>query len=451
MIQFANLLAFINLRNTMISKIKTALYLIIITINLIIAQKQDKASVKNTTLYKTAIKSENYQMAEKHWNAVFENCLNPSKNLFNDGLTIKRALIEKEKNKEIKLGLIKSIFKLHSKITNCLGENPNFLQEKAYDLYFFEKDSLLSAYNILASTIKTTKENTKKDILVVFMSSTKEVFLNGNIDRQTVLNNYSNCEDYINIAIIKENNGKEKDKLEEAKLQIEQKLFETNILFCDDIAKLFQKKYTSNPNDTKLLKRIINAYKSNNCDFNPQYFNALETLFKIKPSSYEAYYYAKALLEKSNYIEAEKVFNFVAENEDLDSKEIKSECFYILANFANNRDSLDQAKKLAKKSILLDSNNALVFMLLGKIFEKKSINYSKDNFINKTIYWTIVDQFEKAKTLDSKLENEANQKIELYSKNFPKIEEIFFQGLEEEHSYKIEGWFNEITKVRISK
>ena len=67
----------------------------------------------------------------------------------------------------------------------------------------------------------------------------------------------------------------------------------------------------------------------------------------------------------------------------------------------------------------------------------------------RAVYYAAIDKFQKAKSVDPSIADEANTLIGSYSAHLPSTEEIFMHpDLEKGKSFSIGGWIGETTIVR---
>jgi hypothetical protein len=95
----------------------------------------------------------------------------------------------------------------------------------------------------------------------------------------------------------------------------------------------------------------------------------------------------------------------------------------------------------------LDASNALAYFLLGTIYAAEK-SCGNDELTKRSVFWAVVDCYEKAKQIDPSLAEPANKFINAYKPHFPSKEDVFFYNLERGQSYTVPCWINERTTVR---
>ena len=110
--------------------------------------------------------------------------------------------------------------------------------------------------------------------------------------------------------------------------------------------------------------------------------------------------------------------------------------------------SYPQARDYAYEAIKLNSKSGDPYILIGNAYIAGSDDCSQSDFEQRAVYWTAVDKYKKAKSIDPSVSQKANELIEKYSSYFPLKEETFFHGYVDGQEYTIGGWINEKTVVR---
>ncbi|MGC9343614.1 MAG: tetratricopeptide repeat protein, partial [Bacteroidales bacterium] len=75
-------------------------------------------------------------------------------------------------------------------------------------------------------------------------------------------------------------------------------------------------------------------------------------------------------------------------------------------------------------------------------------NCNLDPFDKQAAFWLAADYAYKAKVVEPKVTDQANELIAQYRSNYPSVEETFFRSLKEGDSFQIGCWINETTTVK---
>ena len=89
-------------------------------------------------------------------------------------------------------------------------------------------------------------------------------------------------------------------------------------------------------------------------------------------------------------------------------------------------------------------------MLIGDLYAGSigSCSEGPDGAL-KSPYWVAVDMYQKAKSVDPSIADDARQKIAKYSQYFPSTQDAFFHGVTDGADYKVGCWINVSTKARL--
>lgn len=137
-----------------------------------------------------------------------------------------------------------------------------------------------------------------------------------------------------------------------------------------------------------------------------------------------------------------------ADEIDAESKALAA---YNLAVQSAKKNDLAMARKYALEAAGLSPGWGKPYILIGNLYASSSYICDEDELMQKSVFWIAVDQFIKAKAIDTSLTIEANELISTYTQYFPDAEDAFFYGINEGQEYNVDCWINEKTKVRIRK
>ena len=97
------------------------------------------------------------------------------------------------------------------------------------------------------------------------------------------------------------------------------------------------------------------------------------------------------------------------------------------------------------------NNYQKAYLLIGRVYAAGGKDCGNDEFENKWVYWVVVDQFQKAKSVDPSVSEEANKLISTYSAYFPKENDAFWADMKAGQTVTVGCWINETTTARFIK
>ena len=125
----------------------------------------------------------------------------------------------------------------------------------------------------------------------------------------------------------------------------------------------------------------------------------------------------------------------------------KAEYSYTTAQILFTMKQLSKAKTYANKAISLNGRYGAPYILLGQMYAS-NIKWHDEAAMNKCTYFAAIDKFQRAKSVDPSVAEEANKLISTYSAYTPKPEDLFFLGLKKGDNVTIGGWIGETTTIR---
>lgn len=171
-----------------------------------------------------------------------------------------------------------------------------------------------------------------------------------------------------------------------------------------------------------------------------------------KTQAKDALLKVRTIFDESGVAETDGV-NQMSRSESGDStkSDSKSLAIYNLAVQSAKNNDLAMARKYALEAAGLSPGWGGPYILIGNLYASSSYKCNEDELQQKSVFWVAVDQFIKAKMIDTSLTVRANELINRYTQYFPDAEDAFFYGISEGQEYNVGCWINEKTTVRILK
>ena len=218
---------------------------------------------------------------------------------------------------------------------------------------------------------------------------------------------------------------------------------------CEDLVRIYQPKFDADPENVELLTKIAKTLEKRKCDDSQLYLSVAVNLHKVNPSPESAYLIGKKYLSEKDYGQATK---YLLESTKSSNKEWAYQSYIYLAQIMNMNKNYEQGRTYARKAYDLDRTKGEPFIIIGQLYAASAKDCGTGDLETKAAYWAAVDQFEKAKSVDSSIASKANELINAYSHYFPSVETIFFNGYEEGQTFTLDKcWIGETTKVRAAK
>jgi len=403
----------------------------------------------NLSLYFEFYKHNNYKDAIGPWRIVFNECPSSRESMYAYGINMYKAFIENEKDPQKIAAYCDTIMLIHEQRIKYFGDEGNVLGRKGVDLLRYRRQEgteyIKEGYNCLKKSIEIEKNNSSPVVITTFISASISLFMNNELSNEEVLNDYIQASDIIDQQLRRRADAKTKT----AKEVIDTNIKESGVLTCENIVKIFGPQYEANKTNKEYLVKVIDFLNVSQCENENLYANTSEKLYEIEPSASSAYNLAR-LFFRRNEFESSKKYYLEAINNESDSKE-KAKYNYELAvlSFQYLKQNAN-AVYYANEAIKLDPNWGEPYILIGQAYFSGKNEFS-DQFDQQTVYWVIVDMFQKAAAVDASVKDKTSELIGDYSAHFPSLEDLFFRSIKEGDPYTVRGWINRSTVARARK
>lgn len=436
--------------------------LLLIVATLMVAAPQVKAQSKYgpdsancvvyLSYYKEYMKQKNYEEATPNWYKAFKSCP-PSANqtMLIDGQSIMRRLINQNRKDAIRRGeLIDTLMMLHQlRIENYPKYRVQAHNNKGLDMINYygatEKSKL---YEGLSGVVVELKENTNPVILVNRMKVANELYQQGTIAAEEVMNVYTeNIEIFESIVEASPSNS----NYEAMKRDMESLFIESGVASCENLIALYTPRYEENPNDKALVSNIVKMMGRSECMDSELFLKAVTSLHALEPSATSSYSLYKLNSSAGN---TDLAIQYLQETIAMEETDASTDADYLLELatyvFKNANDkalAIESAKKAAE---LKPEIAGRAYFLIGTIWG--SVRCGGNEIESRAQYWVAVDYLNKAKNADETLTEEANNLIGQYRAYFPQQAEAFMYDVLDGASYTVAcSGLRENTVVRTNK
>jgi tetratricopeptide (TPR) repeat protein len=406
--------------------------------------------------YDQYYKQGNIKDAVSAWRWCFLNCPESTKNIYIHGTSIVEYLIESAaSDEELREKYIDTLLMVYDKRIEYFGEEGKVLGRKANDLLKYRPSEIQTAYEMYQKSIESEGNETERSVLGNMMSVSVVLYKNGTITDEEVVNNYAMISDIIGNQIESYTAaGKDKyvAKSEELAAIVEELFVNSGAANCSAIISLYTPKFNENPEDIDQLKKIIALLergKEDECMLSDLYSQVAEKLYSVEKSTTAAHSLAQLFFKRSEPAKAEGYYLEAIELAEEDAK--KADLYYELALLYYSQMKLyAKSRDYARKALAIDPNYGRAYILIGKDYASGSTGCGENDLEKSAIYWVVVDQFVKAKSVDSSesVVKEANELIGKYTTYFPTTEKAFWYDVQEGQSVTVGCWINETTTAR---
>lgn len=393
--------------------------------------------IKYLSYYTEYYKQKNYDSAIPNWRQAYKYCPPTSRySLLSDGTTLLRRLItQNAKNPVYKEQLVDSLMTLYKQRVEFWPKYATAsLNNQALDMYNYMKDEPKKLYEGLTEVISINKQNTKPNIFLFQLNTACDLYKDGLLDPEQVINTYETAVGILNSITPK--NEVEGRMITKTIEDIESLFIASQVASCDNLIALFEPRFAAAPEDLNLAKNIVKMMTvTEGCTDNQLFLNAVTTMYNMEPSFTSAYYLYKLYAGRNDVENAMKYMMEAITFEESDNN-TDAGYFYELATFlvknGKNADAYKAASAAVEKSDLYDAKS---YYLIGTIWG--STVCGGDEISKRAPYWVAVDYMQKAKNADPTLAEDADRMIGQYRAYFPQTAEAFMYNITDGESYTV--------------
>lgn len=450
-----------------ISAMKTKFYIAILSVILglftldLYAQKgvedgsqygQGEDSIRclmNLSLYFEFYKHNNYKDAIGPWRIVFNECPLARESMYAYGINMYKSFMENETDPEKVGAYCDTIMIIHEQRIKYFGDEGKNLGRKGIDLLRYRRQDgveyIREGYNCLRKSMDIEQITSSPIVITTLLSASISLYMNDELTAEELIKDYIDASN-----ILDQNLSKRSDaRMKTAKEAIDANIKESGVLTCENVIRIFGPQYEANKTNKEFLLKLHDFLTVANCENEELYVLTSERLYEIEPTASAAYNLARMFFRKNSYEEAKKYYLEAIENatDDEDKAKYNYELAVLTYQYLKNNP---QAVFYANEAIKLSPDWGEPYILIGQAYFSGKNEYP-DQFEQQTVYWVVVDMFQKAASVDSSVRDRTASLIHDYSAHFPSLEDLFFRSIKEGDPYMIRGWINRSTVARARK
>ena len=318
------------------------------------------------------------------------------------------------------------------------GDTAKVLGIKGQTMLVYSKNEPLKIFETLSKSIELGGKESEPGTLVAVMFAVVNLEKDGKKTKADVVEMYEKALDVI---------SKNTDA-GYADAQVKVEAVAAPYLDCDILIPMAEKNYEANKENLDWLRRTMKLLRYKKCYDAPIFAKVAEAYFKLEPSAEGADGMGKLFLGKKDYAKAIEFFNKAADMSDKD--EDKAQFMLSIAEAYLYAKNYSSARTYALKALSLNNNLGNAYIVIGDAYVYSSSSCDDGELGKWGAYWAGVDKYQKAKAVDSSVNEEANKKIARTSSSFPTTKDLFFYGKQKGDAYTVTCWINESTSVRVS-
>ena len=404
--------------------------------------------ITKLSFYKEYFKQKNYDESIPSWRDAYRICPpTASQNLLIDGTTLMRRLITKNaKDAAYHAKLVDTLLTLHDTRAEYYPKYAvTAFNNKGQDMHNYVKDPQ-KLYDGFEGIIANNQAEVRASILLYDMQAAIDLFQEGKLDAETVINAYQRNSDLLE-KIVPANDA-DKEQVANVKNDMGSLFAGSKVASCDNLIELYTPRLAADPNNLQLAQSIVKTMSmTDGCDNNDLFLQAVTTMNKLDPSASSSYYLYRLHGARGNVKEAIVYMENALASEDVEDSR-RADWTYELATFCfKNGESARAFEYASKVAAENESLAGKAYFLIGNIWG--STRCGGDEIARRAPYWVACDYMNKAKAADPSLTDEANRYISQYSVYFPETAEAFMYDITKGQSYTVVcGGMRATTTVR---
>ena len=413
--------------------------------------------IKYLSYYQEYYKQKNFESALPNWRKAYALCpATASQNLFVHGSTLINQVINKNrKNTAYVNALVDTLLTLqdqrlqyYPRTAKGVDQKATILNNKGQYMINFRSEDSQYLYDNLTAIIDELGSETKGGILVNNLQAAVNLYREGKLAADDVINMYDRVSEAVAGATAK-NDAELEDNLK-TKATIESVFADSKVASCENLINIFTPRFEADPDNIAVVTNIVKLMNSaEDCATNDLYFKAVTQMHKLDPSFRSAYGLYKLNAARGNVADACRYLEEAIDSEESDA-ETDAQYTYELARFCYANNMRGKAIEAAGKAVRMDYGYAgKAYMIMGNLWSSAPCGGDVARYAR---YWAATDYYQKARAADESLADEASSAIGRIAGYYPEASEIFMYDLSAGQGYTVScGGMTASTTVRVRR
>lgn len=416
----------------------------------------------NYVIYRDFLKRGTYDQAFELWKKVYE--VAPAADgkrttVFDDGIWFYKRIYSGETDEATKAQYEVSILAFFDEIADCYGKPEWVGARKAFEQYYtFGAKDKTAIYNQFKAYIDKDDLKTQAFVFNPFTALLLELHGEGKISNEEAQKYEAKIREIIahNLATAKPAD-KEAWEIVDSYAPIRLEEFETTKGFfnCDYISNKYYPIYLENPEDCDNILTVLSRMKFSGCtkESSAKYAEiyskyASKCVETPEPGPYKL---ALDCLKNADYnCSIEKLTQ--AESEATDSNKKAKYNFLKAKIYYAHLKKFSKAREYALKAADQRSGWGEPYLMIGRLYASSGpLCGSGRGWNSQVVTWPAIDVWNKAKSVDPSVTEDANKLIRKYQQYMPSVEDIFQRQLKEGDAFRVPCWIQRNTTVRAAK
>ena len=390
---------------------------------------------KYLSYYSEYYKQKNYESALPNWRKAYSICPpTASENMFIHGTTLMTRLYNTVKDASYKNAIVDTILTLQDqRMTTYPKRRVSILNNKGQYMINYRNEDASYLYQNLNGIVDELGAQSYGSILVNLLQATIAMYRENQLSADDVIAMYDKVSANVEGATAK--NEDEAEDNAKAKAAIESIFADSKVASCENLLAIFGPRYEADPENLTLVSNIVRLMNSaEDCASNDLYLKAVTSMYKLDPSYRSAFGLYRLNAARGNVADAAKYLEEAIESPESDEA-TDAQYYYEMAAFCYKNGMRGKAAEAARKAVDMDFGYAgKAYLILGNLWASATCGETVDKWAR---YWAAADYYQKARSADASVADEAAASLGSVSRYYPEASEAFMYDLAKGQSYTV--------------
>lgn len=404
--------------------------------------------IKYLSYYQEYYKQKNYESALPNWRKAYAICApTASQNMFVHGTTLMTRLYNMTKGAEAREAIVDTILMLQDqRMANYPKKRKDILNNKGQYIIKYRGNDAAYTYQNLTPIVDELGAKANGGLLVNLLDAAIKLYRENQLSADEVIGVYDKVSSYVDEATAK--NPAEAEDNQKVKATIESLFADSQVASCENLIAIFGPRYEAEPENLALVSNIVRLMNSaEDCASNELFLNAVTSMHKLDPSYRSAYNLFRLNSAHDNVAEAVEYLQQAIDSEE-SNEALDAQYNYEMAAFCYKNGLRAKASEAARNAVELDNGFAgKAYLILGNLWASATCGDTVDKWAR---YWVAADYYQKARSIDPSVTDDATTSISNVSRYYPEASEAFMYDLTKGQSYTVScGGMTATTTVRV--
>ncbi len=391
--------------------------------------------IKYLSYYSEYYKQKNYESALPNWRKAYSLCPpTASQNMFVHGTTLMTRLYNQVKDEAHKNAIVDTILTLQDQRMATYPKNRvSILNNKGQYMINYRNADAPYIYKNLNEIVDELGTQSNGGLLVNLLQATITMYRENQLTADEVIAMYDKVTANVEGATPK--NEADAEDNAKAKSAIESIFADSKVASCENLIAIFGPRYEADPDNLALVSNIVKLMNTaDDCASNDLYLNAVTSMYKLDPSYRSAFGLYRLNAARGNVADAAKYLEEAIASPESDEA-TDAQYYYEMAAFCYKNGMRGKAAEAARKAVDMDFGYAgKAYLILGNLWASATCGETVDKWAR---YWAAADYYQKARSADPSVADEAAASLGSVSRYYPEASEAFMYDLTKGQSYTV--------------